>query len=99
MNRLLKICCFLTLAFGVLSAAVIIGINLYDTHKEELMMSAYKQQTDFLLEITEHESSNHWCEDRFCKLFPDGMELYLRIAEHEDLSCSLGPSEYGLSDG
>lgn len=29
----------------------------------------------------------------------DGTGWYLRIADHEDLSCSLGPSESGLSDG
>lgn len=99
MNRILRNGCILTLAIGVLIAAVIIGINLYDTHEEESMVFAYKQQNDYIIEITEHESSNHWCEDRFYKFFQDGTGLYLRIADHEDLSCSLGPSECGLSDG
>lgn len=80
-------------------AVVIIGINLYDTHKEESIVFAYKQQNDYIIEITEHESSNHWYEDRFYKFFQDGTGLYLRIADHEDLSCSLDPSECGLSDG
>lgn len=61
MNRILKNGYFLTLAIGVLIAAVIIGINLYDTHEEESMVFAYKQQNDYIIEITEHESSNHWC--------------------------------------
>lgn len=63
------------------------------------MVFAYKQQNDYIIEITEHESSNHWYEDRFYKFFQDGTGLYLRIADHEDLNCSLGPSECGLSDG